>query len=120
MVCLNNTKCSISIIISPPSRIASQPALSVPKGIKNNLFFVVVVPDQTLRNMRHKKGAHILKGMIARCERCNQHFDTNTLIWNAITKLNNKLLDPFLSFFKDDVQFPLTKEQVDYSHTVSL
>jgi hypothetical protein len=44
-----------------------------------------VVPHQTLRNMQNKKGTHVLKGIIARCERCNQNFDRNTFIWNAIT-----------------------------------
>jgi hypothetical protein len=46
-----------------------------------------VVPDQTLRHMRHKKGSHILKGYVARCEGCHQQFDTKTLIWNAIKKM---------------------------------
>jgi hypothetical protein len=64
--------------------------------------------------MQHKKGCHILKGTIARCEGCNQQFDMNNLIWNAIGKWNNKLQASFSFYFKDDVQFPLTKEQVDF------
>jgi hypothetical protein len=30
-----------------------------------------VVPDQTIRNMRHQRHCHMLKGVIAKCEGCN-------------------------------------------------
>ena len=73
----------------------------------------IVVPDQTLRNMRHKKGSHILKGTIARCEGCKQQFTTSTLIGNAIDKWNNLVQDSNSYFSKKDVQFPLSKEKID-------
>ncbi len=52
--------------------------------------------------------------IVARCDRCNKQFDTNTLVLNAITKWNKEFLESLLSsYFNCDVQFPLTKEQVD-------
>jgi hypothetical protein len=56
-------------------------------------ILLAVFPDQTLRNMRHKKGSHILKGTIGRCEGCKQQFTTSTLIWNAIDRWNNLVQD---------------------------
>jgi hypothetical protein len=44
----------------------------------DKIFRIVptAVRDQTLRNMQHIKGTHILKGTIARCEGCKQQFTT--------------------------------------------
>ncbi len=72
-----------------------------------------LVPDQTQRNMQHKKGTQILKGTIARWEGCKQQFTTSTLIWKAIDKWNNLVQDSDSYFLKDNVQFPLSKEKID-------
>jgi hypothetical protein len=43
-----------------------------------------IVPNQILRNVRHERACHILKGTVAKCEGCGQIFTTSKLIWNSI------------------------------------
>jgi len=43
-----------------------------------------VVPNQTLQNMRHERLYHILKGTVAKCDRCSRTFTSQELVWNAI------------------------------------
>lgn len=42
------------------------------------------VPDQTIRNIRHERYCHMLKGVVAKCDGCNQIFTSQKLIWNAV------------------------------------
>jgi len=50
-----------------------------------------VVPDQTLRNMRHERICHMLKGVIAKCDGCNKTFTGKECIWNAVMNCVEKL-----------------------------
>jgi hypothetical protein len=50
-----------------------------------------VVPDQTLKNIRHKRICHMLKGVIAKCDGCNKTFTSKELIWNAVVNWVEKL-----------------------------
>jgi hypothetical protein len=73
-----------------------------------------IVPNQTLRNMRHERACHILKGTVAKCEGCGQIFTSSRLIWNAIHNwIKNLDCNPFCPNFFKNASFPLTKEQID-------
>jgi hypothetical protein len=50
-----------------------------------------VVPDQILRNMRHERIFHMLKGVIAKCDGCNKSLTRKELIWNAVMNWVRKL-----------------------------
>jgi hypothetical protein len=59
-----------------------------------------VVPDQTLRNMRHERICHMLKGVIAKSDGCNKTFKSKELIWNIIMKWVAKLNQQQLPIFQ--------------------
>jgi len=73
-----------------------------------------VVPDQTLRNMRHERICHMLKGVIAKCDGCNKSFTSKELIWNAVMnwvrKLNQRQVPIFPNLKKG---YQLSKYQME-------
>jgi hypothetical protein len=50
-----------------------------------------VFPEQTLRNMRHERISHMLKGVIAKYDGCNKSFTSKELFWNAVKNWVGKL-----------------------------
>jgi hypothetical protein len=73
-----------------------------------------VVPDQTIRNMRHQRHCHMLKGVIAKCEGCNETFTSQKIIWNAVDNWVDKLHHQGVSIFPNFKQgLPLSKYQMD-------
>jgi hypothetical protein len=69
-----------------------------------------LVPNQTLRNMRHERGYHILKGTVANCECCGQIFTTSKLIWNSIQNwIKHLVCNPVCPNFYKNASFPFTK-----------
>jgi hypothetical protein len=59
-----------------------------------------VVPDQTIRNMRHQRLCHMLKGIKAKCEGCNQTFTSQKIIWNAVDNWVDKLHQQGIFIFR--------------------
>jgi len=73
-----------------------------------------VVPDQTLRNMRHERICHMLKGGIAKCDGCNKIFTSKESIWNAVMNWVGKLNQLQVAIFPNLRKgYPLSKCQMD-------
>jgi len=70
--------------------------------------------NQTIRNMRHERLCHMLKGVIAKCDGCNKTFTSRELIWNAIVNWVGKLHLQQVPIFPNLKKgYPLSKYQMD-------
>jgi hypothetical protein len=58
-----------------------------------------VVPDQTLRNMRHERICHTLKGVTTKCDGCNKSFTSKELIWSTVVNWVGKIKSTTSSIF---------------------
>ena len=68
-----------------------------------------VVHNQVLRNMRHQRYCHILKGFVGKCDGCGQNFTSSNLIWNAVKNWKAKLDNNDISnYFILDQILPLS------------
>jgi len=73
-----------------------------------------VVHKQVLRNMRHQRYCHILKGFVGKCDGCGQNFTSSNLIWNAVKNWKAKLDNNDISnYFILDQILPLSRERID-------
>jgi hypothetical protein len=80
--------------------------------------FCRILPTPVCKNnllcMRHERTCHVFKGFIGKCEVCGERFTASKLIWNAVKLWNDQCcIQSHQSYFEKDVQFPLSKEQVD-------
>jgi hypothetical protein len=64
--------------------------------------------------MRHERTCHIFKGFIGKCAVCGEKFTSTKILLNAIKLWNQQCTEKMgCQVFKDDVIFPLSKEQID-------
>jgi len=73
-----------------------------------------IVPNQTLRNMRHEKICHMLNGVIGRCENCGETFTSPKIIWNAVRNWVKKNGYDSSSIFQNvDNSVPVSLNRID-------
>ena len=71
------------------------------------------VQPQTLHQMRKKHSCMELCGTVGKCGVCQKSFSTTDLVWSAIQNWYPSSVRENQDYFPKDIQFPLTKEQLD-------
>jgi hypothetical protein len=85
-------------------------------GCSNSTCQIVpsVVQNQILRNLRHQRYCHILKGLVGKCDGCGENFTSSNLIWNAVKNWKAKLDKKDISnYFNLDQNLPLSRERIN-------
>jgi len=78
---------------------------------------LIKLPKQNYRDMHHRKHGKQYKGMVSRCTSCNNLCTTKQMIWNAIMTWHDAAQKEYPDYFKSDISFPLTKEEI---HVIAL